>query len=74
MKGDEEFVETRSDPKLVLTECWVLKYVLTLSLSKLSLLLVYKKILISLTPIKSIFLNNPENILNLVKLEIICFN
>lgn len=53
MKGDEEFVETRSDPKLVLTEGWVLKYVLTLSLSKVSLLLVYKKKLISLTPIKN---------------------
>lgn len=40
MKGDEEFDETRSDPKLVPTEGRVLKYVLTLSLSKLSLLLV----------------------------------
>lgn len=40
MKGDEEFVETRSDPKLVLTEGWVLKYVLTLSLSKLNYLFI----------------------------------
>lgn len=38
MKGDEEFVDFRSGPKLVPTEGLVLKYVLTLSLSKLSIL------------------------------------